>query len=309
MSGQMIGQSKCWQLLVMFPELQNYPKNMNPLVECEKFMQFRVFREIKKSWFWFYNSYIWELSIEILRSKSLQAAILTIRHNPGLSQETGSDVYVKSVPLLIWYYYRPQRSCGKLIFSEASVKNSVQGGGSASVHAGIHHNPWADPRPPPPWADTLPWQTPPGQTSPGRHPPGQTPFPHTDGYCNGQYASYWNAFLFCSYKYIALSHFVQGLQVNQEEVIIIKNNGAMSQKNSVVANSLNYQQFQRTRFNKTIFIIASDFKVRNIKFSKSVHPFIRGWSAVEYTEPLLDVRMMLMILLKREILHFKASIY
>ena len=73
-------------------------------------------------------------------------------------------------------------------------------------------------------------------------------------------------------------YFVQALQVNQEEVIIIKNNGAMSQKNSVVANSLKYQQFQRTRFNKTICIIASDFKVRNIKFYNSVHQtcLIRG---------------------------------
>ena len=38
--------------------------------------------------------------------------------------------------------YRPQRSCGKVIFSEACVKNSVHGGGvSASVHAGIHRPP------------------------------------------------------------------------------------------------------------------------------------------------------------------------
>ena len=53
----------------------------------------------------------------------------------------------------------------------------VGGGVSASVHAEIH---------PPP----------------GRHPPRQTPPPpgkHTpphDGHCSGQYASYWNAFLF-----------------------------------------------------------------------------------------------------------------
>ena len=67
-------------------------------------------------------------------------------------------------------------------------------------------------------------------------------------------------------------YFVQGLHVNQEEIIIIKSDAsAMSQKTSVVANSLNDQQFQRTKFNRTICIITSDFKVRSIKFSNSVH--------------------------------------
>ena len=45
--------------------------------------------------------------------------------------------------------YRPQRSCGKVMLSQACVKNSVGGGLSVAVHAGIH--------------------------TPGRHPPGQTP--------------------------------------------------------------------------------------------------------------------------------------
>ena len=69
-------------------------------------------------------------------------------------------------------YYRPQRSCGKVIFSQACVKNSVHGGGvSAPVHAGIHTHPRADN-------------------------PRQTPPPPHDGHCNGRYASYWNIFLF-----------------------------------------------------------------------------------------------------------------
>ena len=50
------------------------------------------------------------------------------------------------------------------------------GGVSASVHAGIH----------------TPTGTPPRQV----HPPAGTP--HHDGHCSGQYASYWNAFLFSS---------------------------------------------------------------------------------------------------------------
>ena len=34
--------------------------------------------------------------------------------------------------------YRPQQSCGKVIFSQASVSHSVHRGVSTSVHAGIH---------------------------------------------------------------------------------------------------------------------------------------------------------------------------
>ena len=53
--------------------------------------------------------------------------------------------------------YRPQRSYGKVIFSQACVKNSVHRGEvSASVHAWIHPSPWAD-------------------TPLDKHPPRQTP--------------------------------------------------------------------------------------------------------------------------------------
>ena len=45
----------------------------------------------------------------------------------------------------------------------------------------------------PPWADTPLRQTPQADTPPGRHLPGR--HPRADGYCNGWYASYWNAFL------------------------------------------------------------------------------------------------------------------
>ena len=65
-------------------------------------------------------------------------------------------------------YYRPQRSCGKVIFSQACVKNSVHGGCLPQCMLGYTHT-----------------QTTPGQTPP---PP--------DGHCNGRYASYWNVFLF-----------------------------------------------------------------------------------------------------------------
>ena len=53
--------------------------------------------------------------------------------------------------------YRPQRSWGKVIFSQASVILFTGGGGSASVHVGIP--------PPPDQAGTPP-------RGPGRHPPG-----------------------------------------------------------------------------------------------------------------------------------------
>ena len=61
--------------------------------------------------------------------------------------------------------YRPQRSWAKVIFSQACVKNSVHGGGSASVHAGIQ----------PPGADPPGSRHPQEQTPQSRHPPEQTP--------------------------------------------------------------------------------------------------------------------------------------
>ena len=61
----------------------------------------------------------------------------------------------------IYYYYRPQRSWGKVVFSQASVILLTGGGVSASVHAGIPHTPQSD--------------TPLDQTPPSRHPLDQTP--------------------------------------------------------------------------------------------------------------------------------------
>ena len=91
-----------------------------------------------------------------------------------------------------WLYYRPQSSCGKVIFSQVSVLFCSQGYVYPSMHLGRRSlgrhappgqtphwadTPWADT----PWADT-PWADTPGQTpSPGRHNPGQTPPPRPPG--------------------------------------------------------------------------------------------------------------------------------
>ena len=96
----------------------------------------------------------------------------------------------KGIPHL----YRPQRSCGKVMFSQVSV--ILFTGGVYAQHAlrqtppspGRHpqaDTPWEDTPPgrhSPPRTDTFPGQTPP----PGKHPP-------PDGHCSGRYASYWNA--------------------------------------------------------------------------------------------------------------------
>ena len=82
-------------------------------------------------------------------------------------------------------YYRPQRSWGKIIFSEACVRNSVHGGVSARLHAGIHTplgpeadtplGPEADTRPdprsrfPPYPEQTSIRNRPPGTVHPGRY--------------------------------------------------------------------------------------------------------------------------------------------
>ena len=76
-------------------------------------------------------------------------------------------------------YYRPQRSCGQgYVFTR--VCDSVHGGVSASVHAGI----------PPPWSRHPPWtDVPPGAETPRKA-------DSSIRSMNGPYASYSNAFLF-----------------------------------------------------------------------------------------------------------------
>ena len=83
--------------------------------------------------------------------------------------------------------YRPQRSCGKVMFLHLSVSHSVHEGVSASVHAGIHppgrytrsrYTPrQVHPPGTPPWQGHPLADTPPGRYThtPGRytHPPWQ----------------------------------------------------------------------------------------------------------------------------------------
>ena len=78
------------------------------------------------------------------------------------------------------HFYRQQRSCGKVMFSQASVILFTAGGVYPSMHWGRH-----------PQADT-PWQTLPGRHLLGRHPPwADTPWADTHqadtiisyGYC------------------------------------------------------------------------------------------------------------------------------
>ena len=105
---------------------------------------------------------------------------------------------------------------GKVIFSEACVKNSVHRGDLPQCMLGYHHPPGADiPRPGNPGADT-PQQTPPGAEPPSSSPlppgadpprPGTPPSPprsrqpHWCRACweilsiRGRYASYWNTHL------------------------------------------------------------------------------------------------------------------
>ena len=92
-------------------------------------------------------------------------------------------------------YYRPQRSWGKVIFSQASVILLIRGvwwlapggclllgGGGCLVPGGVVTGPRGVP--------------PPGGAPRGGGVPGGDP---RDGYCCGRYASYWNAFLSLRY--------------------------------------------------------------------------------------------------------------
>ena len=92
------------------------------------------------------------------------------------------EVYATVVWLICTtsHFYRPQRSCGKVMFSEASVILFTGGG--------RHPSPGRHP--------ALP------STCWDRNPPAQcmlgySPSPH--GHCSGRCASYWNAFLYCDY--------------------------------------------------------------------------------------------------------------
>ena len=84
----------------------------------------------------------------------LLSSIYSLNHTKPM---TGLYIMVSKQVLL---FYRPQRSCGKVMFSKASVILFTGG--------------------------YLVWQTP----FVGRHSP-----PAADSYCSGRYASYWNAFL------------------------------------------------------------------------------------------------------------------
>ena len=86
---------------------------------------------------------------------------------PNVAQITWSVIFAKIS------HYRPQRSCGKVIFSQASVSHSVHGGGGGVSQHALR------------------------QTLPGRHTPRQTPWAYTplSRHCCGWYASYWNAIL------------------------------------------------------------------------------------------------------------------
>ena len=84
-------------------------------------------------------------------------------------------------------FYRPSSvttsngifTCGKVMFSQARVKNSVPMGVYSLPHWGRHPLQTETPRADTPWADT---------------PLGRHPFPR-DSHYSGQCASYWNVFL------------------------------------------------------------------------------------------------------------------
>ena len=78
--------------------------------------------------------------------------------------------------------YRPQRSWGKVIFSQVSVILSTGAGGRGMPGLGGGSAPWR--------RGICSWE---GGSAPGGGCLVETPW---DGYCCGRYAYYWNAFLF-----------------------------------------------------------------------------------------------------------------
>ena len=82
------------------------------------------------------------------RTKYIDYTLLTpvflIENNIALQAGTESTSFMRRC--LRRYYYRPQRSCGKVMFSQACVKNSVHSGGGGEVYPSMHwgRHPWAD---------------------------------------------------------------------------------------------------------------------------------------------------------------------
>ena len=164
------------------------------------------------------------------KSYHLQAYIArALRSGAGAPRTRTPAPYGLKLTRLHVFFYHPQLSCGKVMFSQASVILSI--GGGVTQHAleqtpprQTHTHTPCGPHPlgrhPPvdhtPWAVTPHGQTPShGPHSLGRHtsPPEQTPpwadapthpHPHPrgphprprDSHCSARYASYWNAFLF-----------------------------------------------------------------------------------------------------------------
>ena len=141
-------------------------------------------------------------------------------------------------PMTTSHFYRPQRSCGKVIFYTCPSVIPFTGGcledtpwadtpvadlkgGARDAHPpgvqilSISYSFWenlaklyvgAPPgelAPPPRGNPGSATAHPPGRYSPWAHPPGRHP-PTADGYCSGRYASYWNACLLRISKFIHL---------------------------------------------------------------------------------------------------------
>ena len=118
---------------------------------------------------------------------------LTVQTNRG---RTDAPVYFISnlVNMLTPSYYRPQRSCGKVMFPQASVILFTGGGAYMAggvcgrrpcVAGGMHgrgHMWWG--------ACMAGWHV--GQGMCGRR----------DGHCSRRYASYWNEFLLRAYLHV-----------------------------------------------------------------------------------------------------------
>ena len=93
------------------------------------------------------------------------------------------------------YFYRPQRSCGKVMFSHLSVSHSVHRGVSAThTPLGRHPLPSACWHTHPP-AQCMLGYTPPAQCMLGYTPPSHTVHAGIRS-TSGQYASYWSAHLY-----------------------------------------------------------------------------------------------------------------
>ena len=110
------------------------------------------------------HMYNWKTNPKVLFGSCLVRVADTLPH--GCATDRSHHPKINTERYSSQFYYRPQRSCGKVMFSQASVILSTGGGVCGRHPLGIHPHPHPQADTPTLWADTPLGRQPPGQKPP-----------------------------------------------------------------------------------------------------------------------------------------------